>query len=147
MGGTETEGTEWGRVLGAELQPEELLLEAVEAPWKEERDEVSSGEEVEACSPLQPGGLAPKRMRDGSNWWAGWQRQATAEEGRATGGSWREEARQLQVEPARVQCRPMQCSTGGWQLHSEGSADTGGAVHRDLLAGKFGWELIFAGGE
>jgi len=46
--------------VGVELQPEELLLEAVEAPWREERDEVSSGEEVEVCSPLQPGGLAPK---------------------------------------------------------------------------------------
>ena len=30
-------------VLG-ELQPEELLLETVEAPWREERDEVSSGD-------------------------------------------------------------------------------------------------------
>ena len=33
-------------VLGVELQPdsEELLLETVEAPWREERDEVSSGD-------------------------------------------------------------------------------------------------------
>ena len=51
-------------VLGAELQPEELLLEAVEAPWKEVSDEESSDEEVEVGSPLYPGGLAPKRMRD-----------------------------------------------------------------------------------
>ena len=28
---------------------------------------MSSGGEVEVCSPLQPGGLAPKRMRDGSS--------------------------------------------------------------------------------
>jgi hypothetical protein len=33
-------------VLGAELQPEELLLEAVEAPWKEVSDGESSDEEI-----------------------------------------------------------------------------------------------------
>ena len=54
-------------MLDVELQPEELLLEAVEAPWREERDEVSSEEEAEVCGPLQPGGLAPKRVRDGSS--------------------------------------------------------------------------------
>ena len=54
-------------VLGVELQPKGLLLEAVGAPWREESDEVSSGEEVGVCSPLRPGGLAPKRMGDGSN--------------------------------------------------------------------------------
>ena len=42
-----------------ELQPEELLLEAVEAPWKE-----SSDGEMMVASSLHPGGLAPKRMRD-----------------------------------------------------------------------------------
>ena len=51
-------------VLSVELQPEELLLEAVEAPWREESDEESSGGEAEACAPLQPRGLAPKWMRD-----------------------------------------------------------------------------------
>ena len=51
-------------VLSAELQPEGLLLEAVEAPWKEMRDEESSDDEVEMCAPLQPRGLAPKRMRE-----------------------------------------------------------------------------------
>ena len=50
-------------VLGVELQPEELLLGAVEAPWGEESGEVSSGEEAKVRSPLQPGGLAPTRMR------------------------------------------------------------------------------------
>ena len=39
-------------VLSAELQPEELLLEAVDAPWKEVRDEESSDEEVEVGSSL-----------------------------------------------------------------------------------------------
>ena len=39
-------------VLSAELQPEELLLEAVEAPWKEMSDEESSDEEVEVGSSL-----------------------------------------------------------------------------------------------
>ena len=51
-------------VLGAELQPEELLLEAVEAPWKEASDGESSDEEMEMGSPLYPRGLTPKRMRD-----------------------------------------------------------------------------------
>ena len=51
-------------VLGIELQPEELLVVAVEAPWKGESDEVSSGEEVEGLVSLQPGGPAPKRLRD-----------------------------------------------------------------------------------
>ena len=51
-------------VLGAELQPEELLLETVEAPWEEVGGEESSGEGVEVGSPLYPGELAPKRMRD-----------------------------------------------------------------------------------
>ena len=51
-------------VLSVELQPEELLLEAVEAPWREESGEESSGGEMEVGSSLQPGGLAPKRMRD-----------------------------------------------------------------------------------
>ena len=46
-------------VLEAELQPEELLLEAVDEPWQEVSDE-----EVELGSPLYPRGLAPKRMRD-----------------------------------------------------------------------------------
>ena len=45
------------RVLGEELQPEELLLEAVEAPWKEESDGESSDGEVEMGSPLHPGWL------------------------------------------------------------------------------------------
>ena len=48
----------------AELQPEELLLEAVGAPWKEVSGEESSDEEVEVGSPLYPGGLAPKRIGD-----------------------------------------------------------------------------------
>ena len=53
-------------MLGAELQPEELLLEAVDAPWKEVSDRESSDEEVEMGSPLYPRGLslAPKKMRD-----------------------------------------------------------------------------------
>ena len=51
-------------VLGAELQPEELLLEAVEAPWKEVSDGESSDEEMEMGSPLYPRGPAPKRMGD-----------------------------------------------------------------------------------
>ena len=53
-----------GGVLGEELQLKELLLEAVEAPWKEVSGEESSDEDVEVGSPLYPGGLAPKRMRD-----------------------------------------------------------------------------------
>ena len=53
-----------GEVLGVELQPEELLRGAVEAPWEEEGDEVSSGtgEEVEGLASLQPGGPTPKRL-------------------------------------------------------------------------------------
>jgi hypothetical protein len=51
-------------VLSVELQPEELLLEAVEAPWKEVSNEESSDGKMEVGSSLQPGGLAPKRMRD-----------------------------------------------------------------------------------
>ena len=106
-------------VLGVELQPEELLLGAVEAPWREESDEVSSAEEVEVCSPLQPGGLAPKRMRDGSSGQPEGGRgkpeqQQKSPEERATEGTWREEARQWQVDHARVKCRPWQCSDGGW---------------------------------
>ena len=54
-------------MLSVELQPEELLLEAVEVPWRGESGEESSGEEMEAGSSLQPGGLAPKRMRVGAN--------------------------------------------------------------------------------
>ena len=50
-------------LLGVELQPEEPLLEAVEAPWREESDEVSSGDEVEGHPSLQPCGLTPNRMR------------------------------------------------------------------------------------
>ena len=52
-------------VLGVELQPEELLLEAVEAPWREESEEVSSGEEVEGHASLQPRGPTPKRTDAG----------------------------------------------------------------------------------
>ena len=51
-------------VLGAELRQEELLLEAVGAPWKEMRGEESNDEEVRMCSPLYPSDLVPKRMRD-----------------------------------------------------------------------------------
>ena len=39
-------------MLGVELQPEELLLGAVAAPWGEESDEMSSGEEVEGQASL-----------------------------------------------------------------------------------------------
>ena len=35
----------------------------MEAPWKEESDEVSSGEKVERQASLQPGGPAQKRLR------------------------------------------------------------------------------------
>ena len=48
----------------AGLQPEELLLEAVEAPWEEVSDEESSGGEVGVGSPLYPRGLAPEGVRD-----------------------------------------------------------------------------------
>ena len=51
-------------MLGPELQPEELLLEAVVAPRKEVNGEESSDEKVEVDSTLYPGGLVPKRMRD-----------------------------------------------------------------------------------
>ena len=51
-------------VVSVELQPKWLLLEAVAAPWGEESDEEPSGGEVEVGSSLQPGGLAPKMMRD-----------------------------------------------------------------------------------
>ena len=70
-----------------ELQPEELLLEAVEAPWREESDEESSGEEVEACAPLQPRGLAPKRMRDATRCQDGRGRQQQKRGSRRQGGS------------------------------------------------------------
>ena len=105
-------------VLGVELQPEELLLGAVEAPWGEESGEVSSGEEAKVRSPLQPGGLAPKRMRDGSSGQdgRGKQQQKRRKGRQSLKRSWREEARQWQVEHARVQCtcRPWQCRDGGW---------------------------------
>ena len=39
-------------VLSVELQPEELLLEAVEAPWKEVSDEESSDGEMMVASSL-----------------------------------------------------------------------------------------------
>ena len=52
-----------GRWVGSSSQ-EELLLEAVEAPWKEVSCGESSDEEVEVGSSLYPGELAPKRMRD-----------------------------------------------------------------------------------
>ena len=93
-------------VLGGELQPEELLLKAVEAPWKEEEsDEVSSGEEVEGLASLQPGGPAPKRLRDESRGLGGRGKQrkrcmGTAERSRKEGTGAR------LVEHARVQCRP-----------------------------------------
>ena len=47
-------------VLGVELQPKELLLEAMEAPWGES-DEVSSSEEEEGQASLhaEGGGPAP----------------------------------------------------------------------------------------
>ena len=47
-------------VLGAELQPEELLLEA---PWKEVSDEESSDGEMVVASSLHPGGLHHKPNR------------------------------------------------------------------------------------
>ena len=50
-------------VLGVELHPEELLLKAVEAPWKEVSSEESSDGEVVVCAPLKPRGPAPKWMR------------------------------------------------------------------------------------
>ena len=50
-------------MLGAELQPEELLLEAVEALWREEED---GKVEVMERVVLQPRGPAPKRLRDKS---------------------------------------------------------------------------------
>ena len=49
MGGTEVEALRAANevpVLGVELQPEELLLGAVGAPWREGSGGVSSGEEV-----------------------------------------------------------------------------------------------------
>ena len=47
-----------------ELQPEEPLLEAVEAQWKVLSNEGSSDEEVEVGSSLYPGELAPNRTRN-----------------------------------------------------------------------------------
>ena len=57
-------------VLGVELQPEELLLEAVEAPWREKGNGEAGGVEVEGQVGLQPGGPAPKGLRDNSKDWA-----------------------------------------------------------------------------
>ena len=44
-----------------------VLPGAVEAPRKEDDDEESGGVEVEGQAVLQPGGPAPKRLRDESN--------------------------------------------------------------------------------
>ena len=51
-------------VLGGGAQPEKLLLEAVEAPWKEVSSEESSDEGVVVCAPLKSRGPAPKRTRE-----------------------------------------------------------------------------------
>ena len=81
-------------VLSAELQPEELLLEAVKAPWKEASDEESSDEEVEVGSPLYPGELAPKRMRDETRGQDGRSKQQQKRGSRRqVGRGWRGEAR------------------------------------------------------
>ena len=49
-------------VLSVELQPEELLLEAMELSWRKESGEESSGEEMEVGSSMQPGGLATQSL-------------------------------------------------------------------------------------
>ena len=54
-------------VLGVGLQPEELLLEAMEAPWRDEDGEKAGEVQVEERVALQPGGATPKRLR-GKNW-------------------------------------------------------------------------------
>ena len=50
-------------MLSVEPQPEQLLLEAVEAPWRGVSGEESSDGEMVVASSLQPGGPPPKRMR------------------------------------------------------------------------------------
>ena len=70
-------------MIGVELQREELLLGAVEAPWKGESDEVSRGEEVEEQASLQPGGPAPKRLKDESRGLGG---RGMQQQGKGGGG-------------------------------------------------------------
>ena len=91
-------------MLGGELQRGELLLEAVEAPWKEENGGESSDGEVEMGSTLHPGGLASKRMRDVASGQDGRGKQQQRRGSRRQ-GELGEETRQWQVEHARVQCR------------------------------------------
>ena len=92
-------------VLG-ELQPGELLLEAVEAAWKGESVEVLSGEEVDLEASFAAAWGTSTKEAEGRQQRTGWSRQATAgkEEGTAKrdrGGG----AGARQVEHARVQCR------------------------------------------
>ena len=74
-------------MLGAKLQPEDLLLEAVGASWKEVSGEEASVEEVVVGSPLYPGELAPKRMRDETRGQEGRSRQQQKGGGRRQGGA------------------------------------------------------------
>ena len=60
--GIEPPALEGAGALGGGLQPEELLLEAVEAPWRETSFGESSDEEVVVGSSLYPGELAPKNL-------------------------------------------------------------------------------------
>ena len=136
-------------MLGAKLQPEELLLEAVEAPRKEVSGGESSDEEVEVGSSLYPGELAPKRMRDETRGQDGRSKQQQKRGSKRQGGAGGERQ-----------------GDSKWSMPGF-SADPGGAVlvagrytvkavqpqvilHGPgvLLAGRFGWVLIYAeGGE
>ena len=80
--------------LGEELQPEELLLEAVEAPWKEMSFGESSDEEVEVPGWLIVPSWAGTKEDEGRDQRTGRSKQAAAE-GREqeAGRSWREEDR------------------------------------------------------
>ena len=91
---------------------------------------------------LQPGGPAPKRLRDESRGLGGGgEHQQGKRRGRQRvarrGG---EQGRARQVEYARVQCGSWECSDGGRQLCSGGGADTGGAAgsskEGDMVGGR-----------
>ena len=130
-------------VLSVELQPEELLLEAVEAPWKEVSDEESSDEEMMVASSLYTyvPRWASTKEDEGRGQRSGWPRQAAAEEReQAAGRSWREEARKWQVEHARVHCRSWWYNASCWKVHNEGSAVTSDTARPcwqgDLVGGR-----------
>ena len=104
--------------LELEPQPEELLLRAVEAPWKEESDEVSSGEKVEGLASVAAAwGTSIEEIEERKQW-AGWSRQR---------GKQRKKVAQQRGAGEKQQGR------GRWSMPGF-SADPGSAV---MVAGSY----------